>query len=130
MLAVLQETPDEYVAQAEILKRSYIARGCGMTPHSRASDLRRRGHVIEWHGERVNGRVISYYRLVTASLSSPPGLGLPPGLESGGEESEALARPGTSAESRMSWDDTATESEDASLTLFDPPAESKAPAWA
>lgn len=71
MLAVLRETPDEWVSQATILQRSTDARGCGMTPHSRASDLRARGHVIENRCERVGTRVISFYRLVTASLNEP-----------------------------------------------------------
>jgi hypothetical protein len=70
MLAVLSETPNEWVSQVAILNLSEQRRRCGMTVHSRASDLRNRGHVIENRCERVGTRTVSYYRLVTP-LSQP-----------------------------------------------------------
>ena len=50
----------------EILQRSFAERGCGLTPHSRASDLRKQGHVVV--NETVPGAkrgAGSTYRLVT-----------------------------------------------------------------
>ena len=102
MLAVLQERPGEWISQMTILQRSAEARGCGMTPHSRASDLRNRGHDIQNRCERVGTRVVSYYRVVEPSLSAAPD-SLPPntsrGLGEGGfgaaESEVALARPDT-----------------------------------
>jgi hypothetical protein len=69
---VLREHPNEWVSQREILNLSEQRRRCGMTVHSRVSDLRRRGHVIENRCERVGTRVVSYYRLVEPSLTAPP----------------------------------------------------------
>lgn len=46
----------------EILSHSMMERGCGMTVHSRASDLRKLGHPVECdvrHGERRQ----SFYRI-------------------------------------------------------------------
>ena len=47
----------------EILRRSFAERGCGLTTHSRAAELRKRGYDIRnWKdGERGAG---SWYRLV------------------------------------------------------------------
>lgn len=101
MLAVLRETPDEWVSQAELLRRSASARGCGMTVHSRAADLRARGHVIENRVERREGsRALSSYRLVTPSLSTPPGVAATP---DGAESEGHLARPGSSADREPSF---------------------------
>lgn len=50
----------------EILAESIRQRGHGMTVHSRAADLRKRGHRVETRLERnTNGRTLSFYRLVT-----------------------------------------------------------------
>jgi hypothetical protein len=52
----------------EVLRRSFAERGCGLTVHSRAADLRRQGHLVaNWKdGERGDG---SWYRL----LNEPDG---------------------------------------------------------
>lgn len=59
----------EWHTLAEILRRSFDERGVGLTVHSRVSDLRKRGHAIEWEKvagiERGRG---SRYRLVPATL--------------------------------------------------------------
>jgi hypothetical protein len=125
LLAVLQSDPDEWVAQHTILERSFAERGCGLTVHSRAATLRERGHIIECDVRLVKGgRRASYYRL-RPSLSSAPVSTVPEWAAGiGADESEALARPESAA---TRWDDTASESEDVSLTLFDT---STRPAWA
>jgi hypothetical protein len=116
---VLREHPNEWVSQREILNISEQRRRCGMTVHSRVSDLRRRGHVIENRCERVGTRVVSYYRLVEPSLTPPPVSVLPPpaGSGIGGGVSEGYQH----GESPPSGD-TAP-----SLTLFEAP---RKPAWA
>jgi hypothetical protein len=49
----------------DIIYRSIRTRGCGITPHSRASDLRRRGHNIECvYGGKVQGRAVWVYKLI------------------------------------------------------------------
>lgn len=58
----------------DILRRSFAERGCGLTVHSRASDLRQQGHgVVNWKdGQRGDG---SWYQLGTsaeAEDSEPP----------------------------------------------------------
>lgn len=67
-------------SHTEILNRSLTLRGCGLTIHSRAADLRKRGHVVETRLERDGrGRTLSYYRLLdeadgaglSASSSTP-----------------------------------------------------------
>lgn len=40
-------------SQADLLRRSFNERGCGLTVHSRVADLRKRGHYIVT--ERVKG---------------------------------------------------------------------------
>ena len=123
MLAVLSEQPGEWISQATILQRSADARGFGMTVHSRASDLRNRGHVIENRCERVGTRVVSYYRLLPSLSSAPDSQASPLGLGDcglGADVSEvALARP-ESAEPVSSTQAFLPESEGpASLTLFE-----------
>jgi hypothetical protein len=105
MLSVLEETPDEWVSQMEILRRSEQQRGCGLTPHSRASDLRNRGLVIENRTERVGTRVISYYRLVPSLASAPVSVSSGP----------------------LSLTGIGADASEASLTLFSLPTK---PAWA
>lgn len=62
----------------EILARSFRDRGCGLTVHSRAAELRRHGHVIENRigrtpiagpGRRGFERHVSSYRLVARAAS-------------------------------------------------------------
>ncbi len=62
MLSVLERGP---ASTMEIIMASVKERGCGLTPHSRASDLRRQGHDIrcEIEGEH-NGRMIYEYSLI------------------------------------------------------------------
>lgn len=52
----------------DILRRSFAERGCGLTVHSRASDLRQQGYgVVNWKdGQRGDG---SWYRLETPGAS-------------------------------------------------------------
>lgn len=57
----------------EILGRSQADRGCGLTVHSRAADLRKRGLVVEQENRpdtRRPGRVASFYRLLSAVTES------------------------------------------------------------
>ena len=57
-------------SQDEILQRSMRERGCRLTVHSRAADLRKRGCVVENQLRRTGtGRASSYYRLV--ALNEP-----------------------------------------------------------
>ena len=54
----------------EIVARSIRERGCGLTVHSRASDLRKRGVAVAQRSRRrQDGRVDSFYRL-TASAAA------------------------------------------------------------
>lgn len=56
----------EWHSLDQIIARSQRERGFGLTVHSRAADLRRRGLVVENQTERgLNGRVISSYRIVS-----------------------------------------------------------------
>lgn len=56
-------------SQSEILRRSEQERGCGMTVHSRAADLRKKGCIVDNELRRTgNGRAVSYYRM-TVSMS-------------------------------------------------------------
>lgn len=51
-------------SHTQILDLSLTLRGCGLTVHSRAADLRKRGHVVETRLERdQRGRCLSFYRL-------------------------------------------------------------------
>lgn len=55
----------DWHSHPEILNRSITERGCGLTVHSRASDLRKRGHTVEVQlRSNANGRTISFYRCV------------------------------------------------------------------
>ena len=58
-------------SQDEILARSQLERGHGLTVHSRAATLRDRGHIVECELRRNrNGRTRSFYRLVV-TLDEP-----------------------------------------------------------
>lgn len=103
----------EWHSHAEILAESIRHRGYGLTVHSRAADLRKRGHTVETHLERNgNGRAISFYRLVTldesavatdrcgtdaaaADSSSVPATPEPPSTGEGAESAPAAAASGT-----------------------------------
>lgn len=72
----------------EILSRSFRERGCGLTVHSRAADLRKRGHVIT-NTHRAFSKSDSVYQL--ASLRKEPPSEVPrPG---GSSRSESAASP-------------------------------------
>lgn len=64
MLAVLRRGP---ATTSELIEASYAARGCRFTPHSRASDLRRRLEPRETvrceHVGRVHGRNVYRYSI-------------------------------------------------------------------
>ena len=62
----------------EIMRRSAVERGCGLTIHSRAAELRKCGLVIECRSERVNRRSISLYRLVPLDATEDTTEGLTP----------------------------------------------------
>ncbi len=83
VLALLQERPNQWVAQADIIARSQAERGHGLTPHSRVADLRKDGHIIEnrlvrdynRYQRKYVGRVRSFYMLLDSgevSLSASP----------------------------------------------------------
>ena len=55
----LQKTPGDWVSLPDL----YQASG-SWAIHSRISDLRKRGHVIEQHSQVVDGQVHSSYRLI------------------------------------------------------------------
>jgi predicted transcriptional regulator len=62
MLELLRERP---CTTTEILRESFNRRGCGLTVHSRAADLRRMGHTVRC--ERVGasrGRPVHIYSLI------------------------------------------------------------------
>ena len=58
ILAALEES-DGWV---EMPKLSRLSKSLNV--HSRIADLRRRGHSIEHHNERVKGETHSFYRLL------------------------------------------------------------------
>lgn len=61
----------EWHEHGEILRRSEQERGCGLTPHSRASDLRKRGHQVKVQGRQLPGekRRRYFYRLETLNAA-------------------------------------------------------------
>lgn len=64
LLAILTDAND-FVSHDYILSKARYMTGHGLTIHSRAADLRKRGHVVECDVRRVNGRALSYYRLAS-----------------------------------------------------------------
>ena len=64
ILARLQKTPGEWVP---MVARARIAGGYAV--HSRISDLRSRGHIIDHHNLRYGKKIHSYYRLSDSSPS-------------------------------------------------------------
>jgi hypothetical protein len=98
----------------DIIYASVRQRGCGITPHSRASDLRRRGHNIECSfGGKVAGRSVWTYKLVS-SLPEPDLTSAPLPIEDHQHDRTDGGRSGS-------------ESEQAPLF---PSATHKAPEWA
>lgn len=68
LLSVLEDCREHTLT--EILQRSFRERGCGLTVHSRASDLRRRGYEIS-NSPMPRGQRGSVYRLQFASEPHP-----------------------------------------------------------
>jgi hypothetical protein len=63
LLSTLED--GQWHSHSEILSWSFADRGHGLTIHSRAADLRKRGYVVEVDLRRnESGRVVSFYRLV------------------------------------------------------------------
>lgn len=63
----------------EILALSRAERGYGLTVHSRASELRKRGYVVVNHVERPEGgRARSFYRLAELEEAAVPSPALSP----------------------------------------------------
>lgn len=110
----------DWHAQAEILARSMVERGCGLTVHSRAADLRKRGHKVETHLERNgNGRTLSFYRLITLDEAAVAS-------DRCGTDTAATASSSVPATPEPSTAEGAAHAPDAAasgtLLLFDPPA--------
>lgn len=136
----------------EILRRSFVERGVGLTVHSRAATLRERGHVIrcfQQRGATYRDRPTFYYvlaaspgePLVSAATEEESGrstgaAGGSPGhtnsgrvpLETGSLEPLRASAPALlSPPSRTTSDASAVAPETRPETLFDLP---KAPTWA
>jgi len=101
--------PGSWVSHETILMRSQRELGHGMTVHSRAADLRKRGHIIECKVEKRNGRAVSFYRLSLA-IADPP-------LRAGSATaSESVAK--------------SSPPELPTLSLFESSTKKEVPAWA
>lgn len=75
LLSVLRD--GEWHELNSIIATSQAARGHGLTVHSRASDLRAKGHTIETRQQRTGmGRVLSFYRM--GALKDASGAGATP----------------------------------------------------
>jgi hypothetical protein len=111
-------------SQLEILQRSLDERGCGLTVHSRAADLRRHGYVVECSlvpGE-TRGRAFVYRLLTTPPVSlSADGVASRP-REAGTTRDESATQPAGSASSVSASPGPEQQ------PLF--PAAPSAPAWA
>ena len=58
----------------ELIQRSFTERGCGITVHSRASDLRKKGHrILNWRGPGQRGAGSLYQLAPTAEEVFGPG---------------------------------------------------------
>lgn len=64
LLSILRDSAPHWLAQDVILGSCRFRYGHGMTVHSRAADLRKRGYDVQNRVDRVDGRARSYYRLV------------------------------------------------------------------
>jgi hypothetical protein len=136
LLDMLRETPNEFVSQAEILRRSQADRGCGLTVHSRIAELRSRGYNIPpaLRVRNDNGRVISYYRIVpplraAGSSAMSTSTSRVDGRSGCSERSgRALARPDESDQAEPGWHEAESEGP-APPALFELPTDRKPP-WA
>lgn len=72
LLALLATGPK---SQAEILSASFNERGCGLTIHSRASDLRKRGHDIRCVHVPGRARGHAYVYSLRKPHAGPEGCG-------------------------------------------------------
>ena len=72
----------------EILRRSFMERGCGLTVHSRVADLRKRGHVIRWENDAKARRGDASIYTLTSLNSAPVSPPLPEVRGIGAELSE------------------------------------------
>lgn len=96
----------------EIIAESIRQRGHGLTVHSRAADLRKRGHTVETRLERNDhGRTLSFYRLV--ALDEPEAF---IGVGSGSSSVPTTDGPDDSTSPPPSLVEPA-----GTLLLFDPP---------
>lgn len=113
----------QWHGQMDIVQRSQRERGCGLTVHSRVSDLRvKRGLTIEQRSQRTgSGRVASFYRLATLEApvekeSGPHPVSPLAGASSVGDHAPSYAARGLRGRS------TAGETvETPALTLFTEP---------
>lgn len=91
----------------EILARSMAERGCGITTHSRAADLRRDGHVVlNWKNKGASRGRGSVYQLARPLLS-------------GGSAEPASARPEFTGPSLSNGTEAGADRVVAQLTLED-----------
>ena len=96
LLSILEDGEEH--SQAELLRRSFEQRGCGLTVHSRIADLRNKGHFIVCR--RVQGKTRGdgwLYQLLLSELpqsvdpsSSSIGTAHDPNGGRGSSESEQL----------------------------------------
>lgn len=118
LLAVLSDRREHRLS--EILRRSFAERGCGMTVHSRAADLRRDGFEIAcWPAKKERD---SFYQLIADDVSvlETATLGSGPQREPGVAVSSVDAEPPRdvlSADHRAGDADD-TQSVASALTLF------------
>jgi hypothetical protein len=99
ILSVLED--GEKHTQADLLRRSFTERGCGLTVHSRIADLRKQGHYVIC--ERVPGADRGHawaYQLV-ASSPTPPLSDAPLPLEDGKHDHDHVGRGGAEEESEQ-----------------------------
>jgi hypothetical protein len=95
MLNILKDGR-EYTT-GEILAYSIHERGCGLTVHSRAAELRKRGHSIVTRClGRKNGRSIYAYRLVALRERDPE-----PGRDGSRSRSTPYGAPPAGAEASL-----------------------------
>ncbi len=64
LLAILQSAPGWWMPHHSILDLCQTRYGHGLTIHSRAASLRKKGYDIQCRVDRKNGRAVSYYRIM------------------------------------------------------------------
>lgn len=106
----------------EILRRSFAERGCGLTVHSRCSDLRKRGYQIRC--DHVPGAARGEAYVYTMTSLPPPAVSADWATGIAGDESEAvLARPDAVQPSEgmndAPYSGTSEPEEQTSLALWD-----------